>query len=166
MNVDPIRANLHYGPWNQTMENGLFQQFEFMVQLPWSDFLKISFEILRPITRCKPNVDQEELPCTKKWMCIFFIIHAQKCSFEKKNSCLTILLSSLGLHLSSLLVKCVEDVACKSFTTFSTKKNEWLNLYMFNVIYMWHVPCVVTTLNRIFSVCLNSILLLPYLAQH
>ena len=96
----------------------------------------------------------------RKWMCWFFIIHAQKRQFWKNNSCLTILLSSLGLHLSSLLVKCVEDVACKSFTTFSTKKNEWLNLYM------WHVPCVVTTLNRIFSVCLNSILLLPYLAQH
>ena len=32
----------------------------------------------------------------------------------KKKSSLTILLSSLGLHLSSLLVKCVEDVACKS----------------------------------------------------
>ena len=32
---------------------------------------------------------------------------------KEKNSSLTIFLSSLGLHLSSLLVECVEDVGCK-----------------------------------------------------
>ena len=37
---------------------------------------------------------------------------------------------------------------------------------MFNVIYMWHVPCVVTTQNRIFCVWLYLMLLPPYLAQH
>jgi hypothetical protein len=89
----------------------------------------------------------------------------KKGSFENKST-LTILLSSLGLHLSSLLVNCVEDVACKSSHNNSYKKNERFNLYMFNVIYMWHVPCVISTLNKIFSVCLNLMLLPPYLAQH
>jgi hypothetical protein len=37
----------------------------------------------------------------------------KKGNFERKSS-LTILLSSLGLHLSSRFVKCVKDVACKS----------------------------------------------------
>ena len=68
------------------------------------------------------------------------------------------------VHLSSLLVKCVEDVSCKSSHNNSTK-NERFNLYMFNVIYVWHVPCVVTTLNRIFCLWLNLMLLLHYLAQ-
>jgi hypothetical protein len=50
-------------------------------------------------------------------------------------------------------------------TTIFTK-NERFNLCTFNVIYMWHVPCVVTTLNRILSFWLNLMLLPPYLAQH
>ena len=54
-------------------------------------------------------------------------------SFEK-NSSLTILLSSLGLHLSSLLVKCVEDVACKSSHSNFYKKNE-----RFNFVHDLHV---------------------------
>ena len=53
-----------------------------------------------------------------------FLIHAQKGKFWKKSS-LTILLSSLGLHLSSPLVKCVEDVACKSSqNNFHKKKSD------------------------------------------
>jgi len=54
---------------------------------------------------------------------------------EEKISTLTILLCSLGIYLSSLLVKCVEDVACKSSHN-NFYKNERFNLYMFNVIYM------------------------------
>ena len=72
----------------------------------------------------------------------------------------------MGFTCLSLLIKCVEDVACKSSHNNFYKKNEWFNLYMFNVIYMWHAPCVVTTLNRIFSVWLYLVLLLLYLAQH
>ena len=68
----------------------------------------------------------------------------RKGSFEN-NLTLTILLSSLGFHLSSLIVKCVEDAACKNAHNNFTK-NERFNLHMVNVIYMWHVPCVVTTL--------------------
>ena len=91
--------------------------------------------------------------------------------FEKgilgKKSSLTIFLSSLGLYLSSLLVKCVEDVACKSSHNNFYKENEQFNQYMFNVVFMWHVPCVVTTLNiRILCVCLYLVLLPLYLTQH
>jgi hypothetical protein len=68
-------------------------------------------------------------------------------------TCLYFLLTVSKMWLANLL------------TTISTKKNERFNLYMFNVIYMWHVPCVVSTLNRIFSVWLNLMLLPPYLAQ-
>jgi len=126
------------------------------------------FESLGPLTWCKSNVDQEEWPCTKKWMC-WFLIHAQKGWFIKQNqvwpfSCL--LLSSLGLHLSSLLVKCVEDVACESSHNNFYKTNEQFNLYMLKVIYVWHVPCVVTTLNRFFNVWLYLMLLPACLAQH
>ena len=89
-----------------------------------------------------------------------------KTAILRTNSSLTILLSTPGLTLSSLLVKCVKDVACKSSHNNFYKKNERFNLYTWHVIYMWHVPCVVTTLNRIFSVWLYLMFLLPYLAQH
>jgi hypothetical protein len=56
---------------------------------------------------------------------LIFLIHAQKGQiWKKKKGSLTILLSSLGLYLSSLLVKCVEDVDCKSSHNNFTKKNE------------------------------------------
>ena len=32
------------------------------------------FMVHGPFTRCKPNVDHEEWPCTKKWRCWFFLI--------------------------------------------------------------------------------------------
>ena len=56
-----------------------------------------------------------------------------------KDSGLTILLSSLGLHLSSLLVECIEDVACISSHNNFYQKNERFNFYMFNIIYMYLV---------------------------
>ena len=71
--MERLRAGLHYRPWSRTMERGLFSWSECMVQLPWSDFLKKCFESLGPLVRCKLNVDQEEWPCTKKWMCWFFL---------------------------------------------------------------------------------------------
>jgi hypothetical protein len=51
----------------------------------------------------------------------FFLIHAQKGQFWK-NSSLTILLSSLGIYLSLLIVKCVKDVAYKSSHNIFYKK--------------------------------------------
>ena len=48
-----------------------------------------------------------------------------------KDSSLPILLSSHGLYLSSILVKCVEDVACKSLHNNFHNNNEQFYLYMF-----------------------------------
>ena len=63
-----LRAGLHHGSWSWTMEDGLFHGPTSMV---W--FLKkLVYKAFGPLTRCKPNVDQEEWPCTKKWMCSFF----------------------------------------------------------------------------------------------
>jgi hypothetical protein len=45
---------------------------------------------------------------------IFFNIYPKRAFLEEKKSSLIILLSSLELQLSSRLVRCVEDVACKS----------------------------------------------------
>ena len=53
---------------------------------------------------------------------------------RKKESSSTILLFSLQLHLSSLLVKCVKDMAYKSSHNNFYQK-ERFNLYVFNVIY-------------------------------
>ena len=64
-----LRADLHYGPLSHTMGGGLFSWSGLMVQLPWSesDFLKKTlYKACGPLIRCKPNVDQEERPCTKK----------------------------------------------------------------------------------------------------
>ena len=71
----------------------------------------------------------------------------------EKNSSLTIL-------LSSLLVTCVEDLACKSSHNNFYHKNEQFNLYIFNVftcdiylvLYMEHYlqpasPCVLKFLS-------------------
>ena len=66
---------------------------------------------------------------------LIILIHAQKGQFWKKSS-LTILLSSIGLYLSSFLAKCVEDVACKSSHNKYYKKVSDFILYMFNVIYI------------------------------
>ena len=120
------------GPWKRAFFNGP----TFMIRL-----LKKSILNLGPLTKCKANVDQEEWPCTKKWMCIIFLIYAQKGHFWKKKvfsfsclllgfTCLRFLLNLLKMWLANLL------------TTIFTK-NEQFNLYMFNVIYMWHVHCVV-----------------------
>ena len=55
-------------------------------------------------------------------------------------------LVSFWLHLSSLLIRCVKDVVCK--------QNEQLNLYMFNVIYMRQIPCVLHW--TLFATCFLS----------
>ena len=144
------------------MKEGHLQWSEFMVQLPWSNFLKIGFESLGPLIRCKPNVNQEEWPIHQKWMCWFFLMHAQNGSFEI-SSRLTILLSSLGLQFLLNVSKMCLQIFSQQFLQ---KRNDQFNLYMFNVIYMWYVPCVVITLNRMFSVCWNLMLLPPYFAQH
>ena len=51
----------------------------------------------------------------------------------------------LGFTCVHFLLKCVEDVGCKSSHNKKSEllKNERFNMYMFNVTYMWHAPCVV-----------------------
>ena len=82
------------------MEDGLF----FMVQLDglisFKNFIKKKtiYKVFGPLTRCKLNVDQEEWPCTQKWMCFFNIYMLKKGNFEEGGgSSLTILLSSSSL---------------------------------------------------------------------
>jgi hypothetical protein len=111
-----------------------------LVQLLCSNFFKIPiYKAFGPLTKCNPNVDQEEWPCTKKWMCWFFLIYAQKVIFEKIKliiqvwpfSCFHFLVNVSKMWLANLL------------TTNFTKQNGQFHLYMFNVIYMWHVLYVV-----------------------
>ena len=64
-----------------------------------------------------------------------YLIHVQKGQFQNKLKFYHFLVF-LGLHLSSLLVKCVEDVVGKSCHNNLFKINEQFNLYMFKVIYM------------------------------
>ena len=139
-----IRAGLHYGSWIRTMGEGFFNGPSSWSNFHGPIFLNISFESMGPLTKCnlmwtKNNDHAPKSECVD----FFFKYMSKKGNFERKKSSLLILLSSLGLYLSSLLVKCVEDVACKSSHNNFYKKNEQFNLYMFNVIYMWHVSCVV-----------------------
>ena len=59
---------LHHGPWSWTMEDDRFHDPTFIV---W--FVKTPIhKAFGPLSRCRPNEDQEEWqPCTKKWTCSF-----------------------------------------------------------------------------------------------
>jgi hypothetical protein len=54
----------------------------------------------------------------------------------KKKKSLTILLSSLGLYLLSLLVKCVTKMRLANLLPTIFTKSERFDLYTFNIIYM------------------------------
>jgi hypothetical protein len=77
-----------FTPWIMTSGHGrwLFS----MVRLPWSNFhdlisfKKSVYKVFGSLTRCKPPVNQEEWPCTKKWVCWFFLIYVQIGNFQKK----------------------------------------------------------------------------------
>ena len=122
--VFTIDMKSNYGRWS-------FQWSKFIY-----DFLKK--QILIQFTRCKLYLVREEWPCTKKWMCWFFF-NMPKMVVLKKFKFDHFLL----FFWASLLVQCVEDVACKS-SHYIFYKNERFNVYIFNVIYMRLVPCVVT----------------------
>ena len=63
-NVSDIKGR--FTPWTMKSDHGRWP-------FPWSDFLKNHiYKAFGPLTRCKPNVDQEGWPCTKKWTCWFF----------------------------------------------------------------------------------------------
>ena len=53
------------GPWKMAFFHDLTSWSNFHGPISW----KIN---LQSLTRCKPDVDQEEWPCTKTWMCGFF----------------------------------------------------------------------------------------------
>ena len=59
-------------------EVGQWEMAFFHGPTRWSNFhgpiskKKSIYKAFGPLTRCKSNVDQEESPCTKKWMCWFF----------------------------------------------------------------------------------------------
>ena len=81
----------------------LIMRYEFMVYISWFEFLKkMIYKAVGPLTSWKLNVDQEEWPCGKKWLCWVFKYKPKKGNFGKKWS-LTILLTSFAytcLHLS------------------------------------------------------------------
>ena len=95
----------------------------------------------------------------------FFVIHAQKGRLWKKLK----FNHSLVFFWASLVFYFLLNVSKMWLANFlTTENNEQFNLYMFNVQINLHVtsPCVVTMVNRIFSVWLCLMLLLSYLAQN
>ena len=68
-----LRGCLYHGSWSCPMLDGIFPWSHFIVTLPWFNFFKCILKAFGPLTRCKPNVDQEKWPCTEKWMCWFFL---------------------------------------------------------------------------------------------
>ena len=83
-----------FTPW--TMEDGLF---------PWSNFHGPIFKtnickVFGPLSRCKSCVDQEDWPCTKRWMCWFFCNTRLKKVVLKEKKRKTILLYALVFFYS------------------------------------------------------------------
>ena len=126
-----FRVGLHHRPWSWTMRGGLFPWSYLMVQLPWYDFLKNWYTnpwgpSLGVNGMClKKNGHAPKNECAD-----FFNICPKRTVWKKnkktKKTSLTILLYSLGLPLSSLLVRCVQDVACKSSHNNVYKKmSDW-----------------------------------------
>ena len=84
LNSRSMRAGSHHGPWDHIMEDGIFLRSDLMVQHAWSDFFKSIYKAFGPLTRCKPNVDQKEWPCTKSERANFFNICPKRAILEIK----------------------------------------------------------------------------------
>jgi hypothetical protein len=136
----------------------LIPRYEFMVYISCSEFLKNWFT--KPLG---PSLGVNRMWTKRLGMTMrqevdadFFNISPKRAVLGKIKvwpfSCLL-----LGFTCLHFLLKVSKMWLANLLTSISTK-NERFNLNMFNVIYMWHVPCVVTTLNRIFSVWLNLML--------
>ena len=86
-----------FTPWTMKSDHG---RWPFpMARLHGPTFMvrflgKSIYKAFGPLTRCKPNVNQEEWSCTKS-ECVDFFIICPKRVVLKKYSSLTILLSSL-----------------------------------------------------------------------
>ena len=136
-----------------------------MVYISWSKFLKNWFtKPLGPslgVTKCGPR----GMTMRQEVNVLIFFYMLKKGNLKKTQvwlfSCFS--WASFVFHL---MVDVLKMRLANLLTTILTKTNERFNLNMFKVIYMWLVSCVITTLNRKFSLWLNLMLFLPYLAQH
>ena len=124
------------GPWKVVVFHG---QTSFHEPIYWN---KSIYKAFGALTRCKPNVDQEE--CTKSECIDFFNI----CQHEK-NSSLTILSSYLGLHF---LLYVSKMWLANLLTTIFTKKTWQFDLYIVHCSFV-HVQC---NLHVTFTVCCTS----------
>ena len=104
-------AGLHHGPWSRTIEDGLCPWSDLMVPTSMIRIKRSVYKVFGPLTRCEPNVDQEEWPWTKKLMCLFIWIYAQKGKFWKERkyqvwpfSCLLLSSSSFPQKKFSLKI--------------------------------------------------------------
>ena len=105
----------------------------------FTKFLGPSPGVHRKCTKRNDRVPKSECAC-------FFNRCLKKVDLKEEEnlvwpfSCLL-----LGFTCVHFLLKCVEDVGCKSSHNKKSEllKNERFNMYMFNVTYMWHAPCVV-----------------------
>jgi hypothetical protein len=68
------------------MKDDFFPWSDLTVQHPWSNFFKKStYKAFGPLTRCKPNVDQEGIDHAPKVDVLIFEYMPKKGSFEKKQ---------------------------------------------------------------------------------
>jgi hypothetical protein len=111
-----------------------------MGRFPWSDFFKkkLVYKVLGSLTRCKPNVDQEEWTYTKKWLCWFSLIYVRKMIVLKRKinkvwplSCLHLLFpnkNSLNFYYYNILMSWAHAPAlCYQTTSFASpqRKTRW-----------------------------------------
>jgi len=123
------------GPWKMVFLNGPSSWSNFHV----STSLNISFQILGPHTRCKPNVDQEEWTCINRWMWWFVGHHAQKGQLRetfKFDRSSVFFGASLIFHF---LLNVSKMWLANLLKTIFRETNERFHLNMFNVTYMWLV---------------------------
>jgi hypothetical protein len=95
-----------FTPWTMKWEHGRWPfsmvRLDGPPSMVWFLWNKSIYKAFGPLTRHKLNVDQEEWPCTRRWMCWIFFIWVQKGQFWKDSS-LTILLSFLVFIFSSAI---------------------------------------------------------------
>ena len=112
----------HWGPvyttdhWSRTMEDGLFY---VRVQGPILGVWLLKKVVLKALGSWAISLRVNRMwtkknDHTPKTECGKFLIHAQKGQFWRKIKFDHFLVFFSASQLSSLLVKCVEDVACKS----------------------------------------------------
>ena len=84
--VNLLRGCLHHGPRSCPMSYGFFSWSHFHGSIPEKCIFRSPWV---PLTRCKPNVNQEEWPHIQKWMCWFFLFMSKRAVLGFFFSCLT-----------------------------------------------------------------------------